>query len=72
MISEDRTDRSLILSWPAAKESNIMNTEKGNFDKEAASWDERPGRVKLAKDIAHAISKQIVLSPKMDVMDLGF
>jgi len=54
-----------------AEESNIMNTEKRDFDKEAASWDEHPGRVKLAKDIAHAISKQIVLTPKMDIMDFG-
>ena len=55
----------------ATKEKNIMSTEKRDFDKEAASWDERPGRVKLVKDIAHAISKQIVLTPEMDVMDFG-
>ena len=48
-----------------------MNTEKRNFDKEAASWDEQPGRVKLAKDIAHAISKQIILTPDMNMMDFG-
>ena len=48
-----------------------MNIEKRDFDKEAASWDEHPARVKLAKDIAHAISKQIVLTPEMDVMDFG-
>jgi len=53
------------------EERNIMNTEKRDFDKEAASWDEHPGRVKLVKDIAHAISKQIVLTPEMDVMDFG-
>ncbi len=48
-----------------------MNIEKRDFDTEAASWDEHPGRVKLAKDVAYAISKQIVLTPKMDVMDFG-
>jgi len=48
-----------------------MNTEKLDFDKKAASWDENPVRVELAKDIAHAISKQIVLTPEMDVMDFG-
>jgi predicted TPR repeat methyltransferase len=48
-----------------------MNTEKRDFDKEAASWDEKPERIRLAEDIAHAISKQIVLTPKMDVMDFG-
>jgi 2-polyprenyl-3-methyl-5-hydroxy-6-metoxy-1,4-benzoquinol methylase len=48
-----------------------MNTEKRDFDKEAASWDENPTRVKLAHDVANAISKQIVLTPDMDVMDFG-
>jgi len=48
-----------------------MNTEKRDFDKEAASWDENPARVKLAKDIAHAISTQIALTNDMDIMDFG-
>jgi ubiquinone/menaquinone biosynthesis C-methylase UbiE len=48
-----------------------MNAEKRNFDKEAASWDENPGRVKLAQDVANAISKQINLTPKMNVLDFG-
>lgn len=48
-----------------------MKTEKRDFDKVAASWDEHPGRVKLAKDIAHAISQMIVLTLEMDVMDFG-
>jgi 2-polyprenyl-3-methyl-5-hydroxy-6-metoxy-1,4-benzoquinol methylase len=48
-----------------------MNTEKRDFDKEAASWDENPARAKLADDIAHAISGQIVLTPEMDIMDFG-
>lgn len=48
-----------------------MNTEKRDFDKEAASWDENPTRVKLADDVADAISKQIVLTPDMNVMDFG-
>lgn len=48
-----------------------MNTEKRDFDKEAASWDEHPARIKLAKDVAAAISKQISLTPDMDVMDFG-
>ncbi len=55
----------------ANREQNIMNTDKRDFDKEAASWDENPARVKLAKDVAHAISKQIVLTPEMDIMDFG-
>lgn len=48
-----------------------MNTEKRNFDKEAASWDDNPARFKLADDIAHAISEQIALTPEMDIMDFG-
>jgi ubiquinone/menaquinone biosynthesis C-methylase UbiE len=48
-----------------------MNIEKKDFDKEAASWDEKPLRVNLAKDIADAISKQIVLTPDMNVLDFG-
>ncbi len=48
-----------------------MNTEKRDFDKEAASWDDHPARVKLAKDVAATISKQIILTPEMDVMDFG-
>ena len=47
------------------------STEKRDFDKEAAFWDENPGRVRLAKDIAHAISKQIILRPEMNIMDFG-
>lgn len=48
-----------------------MNVQQRDFDKEAASWDANPGRVKLAADVAHAISQQITLSPGMDVLDFG-
>lgn len=48
-----------------------MSTEKRDFDKEAASWDENPARVKLADDVIHAISEQIVLTPEMNIMDFG-
>lgn len=48
-----------------------MNSKKRDFDKEAASWDENPARVKLANNIALAISGQITLSPEMDIMDFG-
>lgn len=49
----------------------FMTTEKRDFDKEAVSWDEQPGRVKLAKDIAQAISQHIPLTHEMDIMDFG-
>ncbi|NJL60142.1 MAG: class I SAM-dependent methyltransferase [Desulfobacteraceae bacterium] len=48
-----------------------MNTEKRNFDKEAASWDENPTRVKLAHDVANAIGENIALTPASDVLDFG-
>lgn len=48
-----------------------MNSEKRDFDKEAASWDEAPGRVKMANDIADAISKEVMLTSDMDVLDFG-
>jgi SAM-dependent methyltransferase len=48
-----------------------MKLEKRNFDKEAATWDENPARVKLVKDVASAISKQVILTQEMDVMDFG-
>jgi len=48
-----------------------MNTEKRDFDKEAASWDEHPPRVKLANDVVRAISNHIVMTSDMDVMDFG-
>ena len=48
-----------------------MNTEKRDFDKEAVSWDENSRRIKLAKDLVQATSKQITLTPQMDVLDFG-
>jgi ubiquinone/menaquinone biosynthesis C-methylase UbiE len=48
-----------------------MSTEKRDFDRDAASWDENPARIKMADDIVHAISEQIVLTPEMDIMDFG-
>lgn len=49
----------------------MMSTEKRDFDKEAASWDANPVRIKLAKDIAQALSKKKVLTPETDMMDFG-
>jgi len=48
-----------------------MNIERRDFDKEAASWDEVPARVKLANDIGTALSDEIVLTSHMDVLDFG-
>ncbi|NPV61134.1 MAG: class I SAM-dependent methyltransferase [Methanotrichaceae archaeon] len=48
-----------------------MSSEKRDFDKYAASWDENPERIKMADDIVQAVSEQIALTPEMDVMDFG-
>ena len=48
-----------------------MTTEKRDFDQVAASWDQNPARLKLASDVAHAISQQAQLTPDMDVLDFG-
>lgn len=48
-----------------------QNMDKRDFDKEAARWDEDPGRVKLANDIADALIEEIRPSPGMDVLDFG-
>lgn len=48
-----------------------MNTENRDFDKEAASWDERPLRVKLANDIAGVIVQQTIITADMDALDFG-
>jgi ubiquinone/menaquinone biosynthesis C-methylase UbiE len=48
-----------------------MNEEKRDFDSAAASWDEHPGRVKVATDVAQAIKREVALRPDMDVMDFG-
>jgi 2-polyprenyl-3-methyl-5-hydroxy-6-metoxy-1,4-benzoquinol methylase len=45
--------------------------ERKDFDKEAAQWDENPGRVKLANDVADAIIREIRPSRDMDALDFG-
>ena len=48
-----------------------MSTGKRNFDQAAGTWDDNLSRVKLAEEIAQAISRQIVLTTEMDVLDFG-
>jgi 2-polyprenyl-3-methyl-5-hydroxy-6-metoxy-1,4-benzoquinol methylase len=47
-----------------------METKK-NFDKEAAVWDAKPLRVKLALDVAEAILREIKPTKDLTVMDFG-
>ncbi|HEX3000968.1 MAG TPA: class I SAM-dependent methyltransferase [Methanoregula sp.] len=51
--------------------TNTVSGEKRNFDAAAATWDENPGRVKVAHDIARAIRDTVKLTPEMDVLDFG-
>jgi ubiquinone/menaquinone biosynthesis C-methylase UbiE len=47
-----------------------LNSNKRDFDKEAATW-ETPPRIKLANDVAGVMLKKIRLSPDMDALDFG-
>jgi ubiquinone/menaquinone biosynthesis C-methylase UbiE len=53
------------------KTGHDMNTPKRNFDQEATNWDQAPGRVKVAEDIARSMIREITLTPAMDVLDFG-
>jgi ubiquinone/menaquinone biosynthesis C-methylase UbiE len=48
-----------------------MKAEKRNFDKEAATWDQEPRRLKLAGDVARAITAAVQPNREMDVLDFG-
>jgi len=48
-----------------------MNGNERDFDREAASWDQNPVRVKLAEDVANAMTQHVRLGPDMDVLDFG-
>ncbi|MDD3268372.1 MAG: class I SAM-dependent methyltransferase [Syntrophomonadaceae bacterium] len=45
--------------------------ERRDFDKDAATWDEVPGRIKMANNIANSIIDTIALNPNMKVLDFG-
>jgi ubiquinone/menaquinone biosynthesis C-methylase UbiE len=48
-----------------------MTTAKRDFDKAAPTWDQEPRRVKLANDVARAITEATRPSREMDVLDFG-
>ncbi len=48
-----------------------MSTEKRDFDKEAAAWDENPARVRLADDVADAIAREVAIRSDMETLDFG-
>ncbi len=48
-----------------------MNENQKNFDAEAGTWDEDPGKVKLAGEVAQTIIRAARPSRDMDVLDFG-
>ncbi|HNX25303.1 MAG TPA: class I SAM-dependent methyltransferase [Spirochaetota bacterium] len=48
-----------------------MTQEKRDFNKDAAAWDENPGRVKMAESAFDAIDGNMKLSKEMDILDFG-
>jgi ubiquinone/menaquinone biosynthesis C-methylase UbiE len=53
------------------RKKSEMNGEKVNFDHKAATWDDKPRRLKLAKDVARAIRETVSVTSEMDVLDFG-
>jgi tRNA (cmo5U34)-methyltransferase len=45
--------------------------ESNRFDQAAATWDELPRRVELARGVADEIVRRIVLTPDLDLLDFG-
>jgi 2-polyprenyl-3-methyl-5-hydroxy-6-metoxy-1,4-benzoquinol methylase len=48
-----------------------MNGENRDFDKVAATWDENPGRVKMANNVANSVLDAININSSMQVLDFG-
>ncbi len=48
-----------------------MNAEPRDFNKDAATWDEKPARVKLAGELFNAIRDKAGLAPSLRVLDYG-
>src|SRR5665647_778450 len=49
----------------------MMNDKPRDFDKDAVSWDENAGRVKMAFHIANSIIGAVPLNAEMDMLDFG-
>ncbi len=48
-----------------------MNQGKKNFDQASAHWDQKTGRVKLARDVANSMIATGIIRRDMNVMDFG-
>lgn len=52
-------------------QQGVTVSDTNRFDEAAATWDEEPRRVELARAVADEIVRRIELSPAMDVLDFG-
>jgi ubiquinone/menaquinone biosynthesis C-methylase UbiE len=59
------------LSDRRLADGGLMVISTRDFDKESASWDEVPARVRLARDVAASIAGEVALAPDMDALDFG-
>lgn len=48
-----------------------MNNQRRDFDKAAATWDDKPQRVQLAQEIKAAILAEVAVTDRMNVLDFG-
>lgn len=48
-----------------------MSTEKRDFNKVAAKWDENPGRLKMAESVFNTINSKVKLTKSMRILDFG-
>lgn len=49
----------------------MNTTTPRDFNKEAQLWDEKPQRLKLADDVAAAITREVPITREMDILDFG-
>jgi 2-polyprenyl-3-methyl-5-hydroxy-6-metoxy-1,4-benzoquinol methylase len=60
-----------IASNDGQRGGNTMTAEKRDFNGAAASWDEKPARLKLAGDVTEAIIRQVAPHRGMRLADFG-
>jgi len=44
---------------------------KRDFDKEAKNWDDKPDRVKMARDVFNVMNREVSFARDMDILDFG-
>jgi tRNA (cmo5U34)-methyltransferase len=49
----------------------MQQEERKDFDKDAAKWDTNPGIVKLARDVANAMIREVLPAKDQDALDFG-